>query len=77
MFPKGLMYGLDIMDTWLYDENRPFDYVKQLEAFAFLKKQVGTGYYEELIKKWLLNNPHTSLVVIEPERDCLRRQTKR
>lgn len=68
MFPKGLMYGLDIMDTWLYDENRPFDYVKQLEAFAFLKKQVGTGYYEELIKKWLLNNPHTSLVVIEPER---------
>ena len=67
-FPKGLMYGIDMMDTWLYDDNCPFGYLKQLAVFDFLKKQVGTGYYEDLIRDGLLNNPHTSLVVIEPEK---------
>ena len=38
------------------------------KVFDFLKKQVGTGYYEDLIRDGLLNNPHTSLVVIEPEK---------
>ena len=67
-FPKGLMYGIDMMDTWLYDDNCPFGYLKQLAVFDFLKKQVGTGYYEDLIRDGLLNNPHTSLVVIEPKK---------
>lgn len=62
------MYGIDMMDTWLYDDNCPFGYLKQLAVFDFLKKQVGTGYYEDLIRDGLLNNPHTSLVVIEPEK---------
>ena len=62
------MYGIDMMDTWLYDDHCPFDYLKQLAVFDFLKKQVGTGYYEDLIRTGLLNNPHTSLVVIEPEK---------
>lgn len=68
MFPKGLMYGIDLMDSWLYDEERPFDYLKQLEVYAFLKEQVGTGYFEELIRTWLLDNPHASVVIIEPEK---------
>ncbi|MDO5424972.1 MAG: insulinase family protein [Eubacteriales bacterium] len=67
-YPKGLMYGIDVMDSWLYDETEPFAYLKQLEVYEFLKAQIGTGYYENLIKTWLLENPHTSLVVIEPEK---------
>ncbi|MDY3919083.1 MAG: insulinase family protein [Candidatus Limivivens sp.] len=67
-YPKGLMYGIDLMDSWLYDETEPFVYLKQLEVFAYLKQQVGTGYYEGLIQTWLIDNRHTSLVVIEPEK---------
>lgn len=26
-FPKGLMYGIDVFDSWLYDENKPFAYL--------------------------------------------------
>ena len=67
-FPKGLMYGIDVFDTWLYDEDHPFDYLKQLEDYDFLKAKIGTGYYEDLIRQWLLGNPHASLLVLSPER---------
>ena len=67
-FPKGLMYGLDVFDSWLYDEEKPFDYLKQLADYTFLKDQVGTGYYEKLIRTWILDNPHASFVIIQPEK---------
>lgn len=67
-WPKGLMYGLDVFDSWLYDDNAPFDYVKQLDVYAKLKKMVDTGYFEDLIRKYLLGNTHTSLVILVPER---------
>lgn len=67
-FPKGLMYGIDMMDSWLYDEMRPFDYLHQLSVFEFLKEQVGTGYFEGLIRKYLLENTHTTVVIVEPEK---------
>lgn len=67
-YPKGLMYGIDVFDSWLYDEEKPFDYLKQLNDFEFLKAQIGTGYYEKMIQTWILDNTHASFVVIEPEK---------
>ena len=66
-YPKGLMYGLQVMDSWLYDENQPFIHIEALETFEFLKNKVGTGYYEELIQKYLLDNTHGAIVVVRPE----------
>src|SRR5699024_10606897 len=67
-YPKGLMYGLQMMDSWLYDENEPFMHIHALDTFEFVKKQVGTGYYEELIRKYLLDNAHGAIVVVKPEK---------
>ena len=67
-YPKGLMYGLDVFDSWLYDDGKPFDYLKQLGDYDYLKEQIGTGYYEQLIRTWLLDNPHASFVTVEPEK---------
>ena len=67
-FPRGLIYGLDMLDSWLYDANRPFDYLKQLSIFEDLKRRAGEGYFEELIRKYLLENPHGAVIVLEPER---------
>lgn len=67
-FPKGLIYGLDVFDSWLYDETKPFSYLKQLEIYAELRNETETGYFEALIKMYLLGNTHTSVVVVEPER---------
>ena len=66
-YPKGLMYGLQILDSWLYDDEKPFIHVDALDVFAFLKEKLGTGYYEELIRRYLLENPHGAVVIVEPE----------
>ena len=66
-WPKGLMYGIDMLNTWLYDDNKPFLNMQLGEVYDFLKKQVDTNYFEELIKKYLLDNPHSSIVVLKPE----------
>lgn len=66
-FPKGLMYGIDAFDSWLYDEDAPFSYLKQIRSCEFLKSKIGTGYYEELIRKYLLENPHASLIIMRPQ----------
>ncbi len=65
-FPKGLMYGINMLTTWLYDENHPFDRIALNKAYQFLKDNLNTGFFEGLIEKYLLNNPHSSLVVLKP-----------
>ena len=65
--PKGLMYGISVFGSWLYDETKPFDYVCQLDDYNWLREQIGTGYYEQVIRTWLLDNPHTSLVILKPQ----------
>ncbi len=67
-YPKGLMYGLDLFDSWLYDEKKPFIHMQAIPTFAFLKEQIGTRYFEDLIRKWILDNPHGSMVIVKPER---------
>lgn len=67
-YPKGLMYGLDLFDSWLYDEKKPFIHMQAIPTFAFLKEQIGTRYFEDLIQKWILDNPHGSMVIVKPGR---------
>lgn len=67
-YPKGLMYGLQIMDSWLYDDEKPFIHIEALKTFEYLKAQVGTHYYEELIQKYLLDNTHGAIVIVKPEK---------
>ena len=67
-YPKGLMYGLQALDSWLYDETKPFIHIEENETFAFLKEMVETDYYEKLVEQYMINNSHAALVVIEPEK---------
>lgn len=67
-FPKGLMYGIDVFDSWLYDDSRPFDQLKRLDIFEALKQKAGTGYFENLIQEYLLDNSHGSVVVVNPKK---------
>ena len=57
-YPKGLMYSLDILGDWLYDDSQPFAQVQQLAVFEKLKKALNERYFEELIRKYLLDNSH-------------------
>lgn len=75
-YPKGLMYGLQIFDSWLYDDEKPFIHVQALETFETLKAKVGTGYYEELIQTYLLSNTHGAIVIVKPEQGRTARMEK-
>ncbi|MEE1242866.1 MAG: insulinase family protein [Frisingicoccus sp.] len=67
-FPAGLMYGLQMMDSWLYDETKPFIHIQASDTFEALKKKAESGYFEALIQKYLLDNPHSSLLILTPEK---------
>ena len=66
-FPKGLLYGLKVMGSWLYDDKKPFLHLKDTTGYAFLKEKIGTGYFEKVIKEYLLNNTHSSIVILKPK----------
>ena len=65
-YPAGLMYGLQAFDSWLYKDDS-----------AFLKEQVDKGYFEGLIKTYLLDNPHGSLVLIRPKKGLTAEQDEK
>ncbi len=66
-YPKGLVYGLNALDTWLYNDMTPFINLELGEAFAALREKMDTGYFEGLIRKHFLENPHKAIVVMTPE----------
>lgn len=73
-YPKGLMYGLQMLDSWLYDDKKPFIHVEANETFAALRKRVKSGYFEQLVQTWLLDNTHRSVVILKPETGLGQRQ---
>lgn len=67
-FPKGLMYGLKMFDSWLYDDSKPFIHLQTEKTFAFLKENMDSGYFEQLVEKYLLHNEHKSVVILKPKK---------
>ena len=67
-FPKGLIYGLNLLDSWLYDENQPLMHIDCEDTFRFLREQIAGNYYEDLIRTWFLNNPHSSILSLVPKK---------
>ena len=66
--PKGLMYGLQSMDSWLYGGD-PMMHLAYGETFEFLKKAVDEGYFENLIRDYLLDNPAEAVIIVSPKKN--------
>ncbi len=71
--PKGLMYGLQSLDSWLYGGD-PLMHLKYEDTFAFLKNGVEQGYFEKLIQDYLLDNPFEAVIVVKPEKNLTAKQ---
>ncbi len=67
-YPKGLMYGLNAFNSWLYDDNAPFAYLKYNEEFAFLREQISTDYFTTFLRKRLLENTHKTILTALPKK---------
>ncbi|NLL80282.1 MAG: insulinase family protein [Clostridiales bacterium] len=76
-YPKGLMYGLQMLDSWLYDDAAPFSHIEANATFAVLKEKIESGYYETLIQKYILENTHKSMVMLVPKRGLTAEREKK
>ncbi len=65
--PKGLIYTMNALGTWLYDLN-PLVNFEMSTYFEKIKELVNTKYFEELIEKYYINNNHKSVVCIYPDK---------
>lgn len=66
-FPRGLSMMLGALTTWLYDGD-PLEALAFEAPLATLKENVKAGqYFESLIEKYLLNNPHRTTVTLLPD----------
>ncbi|WP_142413634.1 insulinase family protein [Hathewaya massiliensis] len=66
-YPKGLFYGMMIMESWLYGGD-PFVYIQYDDIFKEIRKKSKERYFENLIDKYLLKNTHSSLLTLKPEK---------
>jgi len=73
-YPKGLMYGLQILDSWLYADNAPFIHVEANDTYARLREKAEQGYFENLVQTYLIDNPHKSLVILKPRKGMAKEQ---
>ncbi|NMA86451.1 MAG: insulinase family protein, partial [Tissierellia bacterium] len=68
-FPtKGLIYNMQALDSWLYDDN-PTTHLQYDATIEKLKQNMDSGYFEEFIREKLIENPHSSLVIVNPKKD--------
>ena len=76
-YPKGLVYGLNVLDSWLYDEDKPLMHIECSETFRFLRDNLESGYFEDMIREWLLESPNSALVILKPKKGLVQEQEKR
>ncbi len=76
-YPKGLFYGIDMLDSWLYDKNEPFLHINADQTFRELNERTDTDYFEQLIRKYLLENPHKVILTLKPKKGLAREKEKK
>lgn len=73
-YPKGLMYGLQSFDSWLYDEMQPFMHIEANDTFKKLKQRVETDYFVNFIQEHILDNTHKLILSMYPEKGLEKKQ---
>ena len=64
-YPQGLIFGFSALESWLYGGD-PAANLEVGDLFVNMKAKMEQGYFEELIRSLLLNNPHSAKLVLRP-----------
>ena len=65
--PKGLIYGLRILRTWIYNGD-PTIYFRYENDLKIMKDGLNNGYFEKLLQKYFIENPHKVLMILSPSK---------
>jgi hypothetical protein len=63
---KGITYNFQILPGWFF-ANDPYLTLEYEKPLAKVKTALETNYFESIIKDYIINNPHTLLMVLEPK----------
>jgi len=75
-YPKGLIYGLKSMDCWLYDDSKPFTAIEILDVYEKLRSRIGTDYFTQIIRKYMIENNHKTILKLVPKKGLTREKDK-
>lgn len=76
-YPKGLFYCLDMLDSFLYDEDKAFSLINAGKIFDILLENTNTDYFEKLIEKYLINNNHKLIYTLIPKKGLAKEKTEK
>ena len=63
--PKGLVYALSSLDSWLYGGD-PAQNICFGDLFDGLRSKLDSSYYEDLIREFILESKHCAKVFLKP-----------
>jgi Zn-dependent M16 (insulinase) family peptidase len=72
---KGIQYNGWVLNSWIYDGD-PLDHLKYEENLTNIKDSINNNYFENFIEKYMLENSHCSLVVLNPKKGLEEIKTK-
>ncbi len=72
-YPKGLMFALSTLDTWLYggDPAACFDYTATLKK---MREHMEGDYYEGILREMLVDNPTRQVLLMLPSKTLAERR---
>ena len=62
----GVVLSMTALSGWLYDDGLATAYLRYEDDFAFLREQLGTGYFERLLVDVFLESRHWALAEVQP-----------
>ena len=65
--PRGLTRNINALSAWLYGGD-PLLYLEMGEVFDSLRAKTESGYFEELLRQWLLEEEGTAELYLLPSR---------
>jgi Zn-dependent M16 (insulinase) family peptidase len=72
---KGIQYNERVLNSWIYD-GHPLAHLKYEENLNKIKASINNKYFENFIEKYMINNSHCSLVVLNPKKRLEESKTK-
>ena len=73
--PKGLIYGLRALRTWIYDGD-PNIYLRYEKDLQTVKDGLNKNYFENLLRKYFIDNPHKVLITLAPDKNIAKEREK-
>ena len=75
-FPKGLALKMQILETWAYDGD-PLSHLKFETILRNIRAEIENNFFENLVEKYLINNPSQGFVMLKPSQGLERENSDR